>query len=62
MHRAVKFPAPRGKYSGLLTSQTLINCILYTDFMLEGFIFAHIQAHHRKFNKRPMGLNGHLSI
>ena len=29
MERIELFPAPRGKYSGLLTSQTLNNCILY---------------------------------
>ena len=29
IERIELFPAPRGKYSGLLTSQTLNNCILF---------------------------------
>ena len=37
IERIELFPAPRGKYSGLLTSQTLNNCILLpntSDFVV----------------------------
>ena len=37
IERIELFPAPRGKYSGLLTSQTLNNCIIFYAVTIRQF-------------------------
>ena len=45
IERIELFPAPRGKYSGLLTSQTLNNCILL-NVMCFYFYYTRISVYH----------------